>query len=906
MMNAATAAVVMSLVCVPGSQTAAPAPQKAETQKPVFRSGVELLALDVSVVDKDGRPVPGLGAGDFTVEIGGKRRTVVRAEYIDFTQVPAAASELSDVSSNQTDTGAPEPRTILLLVDDTAFNPAEGKAVFMRLADQVERLFPRDPLGFATLSGRGKSVEFTTNRKPVAEALRTMVGTRMSAAGIGNVRLGLEESVSIARGQDTLTLEQAVARECVGATGPSLQQCRTDVENEARTIADESEREAEETLRLLSRIFDGMAALPGTKYVVFVSPGIPLGRSQELAFALSRNAAASGVRFHAFYVERNEMNDASVDRVSPNAFTDSRMRADGLQTAVDASGGAMHRIIGDPASAVERVRREMSGIYRLGVQLEAADADGKSRSVQVKVGRSGVTTRTYRQIVAPLATADLSATQRLTRALQSPLAERGIGVRLATFSFRDDAATARLVISAEADTDATGLKVAYVVRDARGKPVSAGEVAPAAIVAQKDEPPLVVFAMPLRPGEYTVKLAMLDAEGRIGSAVRAIKVPGDAPKPLALGDVLVVPDGTDAKHVRPSARIAQGSKQAGVYFEVYGGPGAPERAAIQVEVADTPDGPALVTSKGTTVLKAKGTLSRSTGQLRFSPVALPPGRYFARVSVEGSETARAVRGFTVVAGTSAALLADESRALVPPFSLSAFLSPALLQAVAGSIVKDAGDNASVKQLAEALQDGTWVDAPPATGHAVADATVRGLQLLTAGQPAEAEQAFRDALDADPEFTLALALGGAAWASVGRDREASRSWRTSLATGVNAPFLYQHVTDALLRTGDVKGTRDFLAELQESGADTSALERARALAAAISGDRRLTVASLAPWVDAHPDDYEASFLLVLALYELKTIDKDQAAGAQFDARATQYVARGGPRQALVARWMKPEK
>jgi predicted Zn-dependent protease len=182
-----------------------------------------------------------------------------------------------------------------------------------------------------------------------------------------------------------------------------------------------------------------------------------------------------------------------------------------------------------------------------------------------------------------------------------------------------------------------------------------------------------------------------------------------------------------------------------------------------------------------------------------------------------------------------------------------------------------------------------------------DATLRGLQRLAAGDAPEAERAFREALDEDPEFTVALALAGGAWAAVGRDREASRSWRTSLATGIEAPFLNEHVTEALLRSGDVKGTREFLSELEDSGADTSSLLRARAIAAAIGGDRKQAAAALASWVDAHPDDHEASFLLVLALYELKTIDKDSQ--APFEARANQYVARGGPRTALVARWLQ---
>ncbi len=36
------------------------APQQTVPQQPVFRSGVELVALDVTVVDKDGKPITGL------------------------------------------------------------------------------------------------------------------------------------------------------------------------------------------------------------------------------------------------------------------------------------------------------------------------------------------------------------------------------------------------------------------------------------------------------------------------------------------------------------------------------------------------------------------------------------------------------------------------------------------------------------------------------------------------------------------------------------------------------------------------------------------------------------------------------------------------------------------------------
>jgi VWFA-related protein len=879
-----------------------PAPQPPEPPKqPTFRSGVELLAVDVAVVDGDGRPVTGLGPADFEVEVGGRRRTVARAEFIDYTSSAAAAPELSDVTSNQSDTAASEPRTILLVVDDESFGPSDGKAVFMTLAETVDQLFPRDPLGFAVLSGRTKPVDFTTNRKPIADTLRQLVGARTRLMGGMTINVALVEALDIVRG-DTTALANVVTRECTGQVGMDREMCQEDILNESRSMVNEAEHQAQNTLTALARLFQAMAPLPGSKYLLLVSQGIATGRNPEMGTQIARAAASAGVTLHAFFVDRSGFGDISRSRESPRAFEDQRLLSAGLEMAVGAARGALHRLVGDPTNAFERVRRELSGGYRLGIELETADADGQPRNISVKVSRPGVTVRSHRQVIAPLSTANLTPEQRLTRSLQSPLVEREIGVRLGIFTYREENNAGRILISAEADAVAEDLRVGYVVRDSRGKAITAGDLGPDAIIGERDAPTLILFNTVVPPGDHTVKLALVDAEGRSGSAIRAVSVPAVAPKPFALGDLIVLPGGTETNRTRPTARIPQGSRQASVYFEAYAAPPS-QKGAVLLEIADAPESPALVASRGTVDFKARGTTLRAAGTIRFSPAALPPGRYFARLKIEGSDVT-AVRGFSVVSGAgAAALLPDESRALVPLFSVNRFLSEPLMRAVAARIEQEADANTGAATVARALTDGTWRELAPATGNVIADATLLGLQRLSAGEAADAERAFRDALDADPEFTLALALAGGAWAAVGRDREASRSWRTSLATGIDAPFLHEHVTEALLRSGDVKGTREFLSELEDSGADTGTLARARALSAAIAGERRQAVAALTPWVDAHSDDHEARFLLVLALYELKTIEKDAGANATFEARAKDYVERGGPRRALVARWLR---
>ena len=55
-------------------------------QAPVFRSGVEVMEVDVTVVDAKGMPVRDLRAPEFTVTIDGQPRRVISAEFISDSQ----------------------------------------------------------------------------------------------------------------------------------------------------------------------------------------------------------------------------------------------------------------------------------------------------------------------------------------------------------------------------------------------------------------------------------------------------------------------------------------------------------------------------------------------------------------------------------------------------------------------------------------------------------------------------------------------------------------------------------------------------------------------------------------------------------------------------------------------------
>jgi len=120
----------------PTSQSQAPAPTPtpppitpAQTiQAPLFRSSVELVAVDVQVVDRDGRPVLRIPAEQFDVSIDGRRRQVVSADLIRYAQsAPGAPPRIYSgpiTGSAESITG----RMFVLAFDQLSFRVGQARA----------------------------------------------------------------------------------------------------------------------------------------------------------------------------------------------------------------------------------------------------------------------------------------------------------------------------------------------------------------------------------------------------------------------------------------------------------------------------------------------------------------------------------------------------------------------------------------------------------------------------------------------------------------------------------------------------------------------------------------------------------------------------------------------------------
>jgi len=99
----------------------------AAQQPPKFISGVEMVVLDVSVLDRDRRPVRGLKASDFTVLEDGQPQKVSSFDAFDVEDpVPAAplapwVREVApDVPKN---TDITDKRLVVIVMDDAVPTP---------------------------------------------------------------------------------------------------------------------------------------------------------------------------------------------------------------------------------------------------------------------------------------------------------------------------------------------------------------------------------------------------------------------------------------------------------------------------------------------------------------------------------------------------------------------------------------------------------------------------------------------------------------------------------------------------------------------------------------------------------------------------------------------------------------
>jgi VWFA-related protein len=155
--------------------------ERSSPQPPVFRAGVDVVQLDVSVLDRDRRPVRGLTAADFTVLEDGKPRRMVAFAAVDLPpRLRPRSPWLRDVAPDVATNDIPDGRLVVIMFDRTIPSGWPAAAARRFALSAIDELRPGD-LAAIVHTGVGRSQNFTADRARLLQAINSPgVGTTLN------------------------------------------------------------------------------------------------------------------------------------------------------------------------------------------------------------------------------------------------------------------------------------------------------------------------------------------------------------------------------------------------------------------------------------------------------------------------------------------------------------------------------------------------------------------------------------------------------------------------------------------------------------------------------------------------------------------------------------------------------
>jgi VWFA-related protein len=361
----------------------------AQEARQTFRSGVDVIQLDVSVLDKARRPVVGLTAGDFIVLENGKPQEIVSVEEADAAErdpLPSAWMRYTalDVAANDLGDQLGDGRLAAIVIDDRNL-PAGDVPIAMATRSVahylIDQLGPSDRMAIVYAQRAGFTQDFTADHARLGWAVdrfdylgdpivETLPG-RTDLAGEWRVRAGFARPPCL-RSQPTVpTLDTVVSRL---ATVPgrrktlffisvgvpvrfgSLDPCQHDLAKEMTTVFEKAKR--------------------GNVNIHAIDPTGYRGFERYLR----ERAPAWG-----------RMSGMGRDWTMP---VDPQTQFDFLRITAESTGGRV-LVDADPIEPdLDRIFEEDRSYYLVGYVTANPNPDGKFHQVEVRTRRRGLTVRT--------------------------------------------------------------------------------------------------------------------------------------------------------------------------------------------------------------------------------------------------------------------------------------------------------------------------------------------------------------------------------------------------------------------------------------------------------------------------------------------------------------------------------
>jgi VWFA-related protein len=517
-------------------------------QPPTFRTRIDIVRLDVTVLDKDRHPVADLTQGDFTILVDGVPQPIATFEPVAIPPAAPATTEwMREVAPDVRSNALGEPRLIVILMDD-ATTPTDpdmvrtGKSVANRI---VDGLAPSDLAAVVFTLDNSHAQDFTSDHRLLRAAVdRFTYGIRGTELPQRYAQRTLRETLTFLRGRtqgrSAVMLISASPVVTEDVLGPGLDTPLTQAARAMNQV---------EIAAAIEKFGGAARYIPVPVY------------SFNIAGLVAPNArAAAGT-------------SPVIVKGAETTYTveESKFVNDVMRTFADMTGGRAVVNDGDPARAVPGIFQELSAYYVMAYRATYPLSDGKPHRLQIRVNRAGVTVLPSERTLTSErpSTASRTAPPPLLRAIADivPASELPMAVTAAPFvldgagSSKGEtavlttlrvrrpgpsaAATEEIQVLAKAFTP-EGKEVASTRQNAALKLRETGED------AQLD----ILTVMPLKPGRYNLRFSAHSvALDKTGSVYADVTVPDFSKERLSLSGVLLT--ASPAAIAAPKAAFAK-------------------------------------------------------------------------------------------------------------------------------------------------------------------------------------------------------------------------------------------------------------------------------------------------------------------------------------------------------------
>lgn len=606
------------LLLAPASLTQTP-PQKPtpDDDASVVKISTDLIQIDVSVTDKNGKTVPDLSVEDFEIFENGEKQTLSGTSFV-YRAVGSSVGEGSKTATSTSSpvsgfTKPPQPsalrRTIAIVVDDLNLSfPSVNHARKALRTFVAEQMQPDDLVAIIrTGGGVGALQQFTSDKRILNAAIDRLRW---------NPSAGSFDSLSLTN-QTDIELSERFRRESdLAASGASKTQTivlptdfnadkPSDVSRNASS--QESGAYVQSSLGAVKYVLSGMRTLPGRKAMMYFSDGIQIGNAANKAKATSLfdylqdvadEANRSSVVVYTFDTKgmrsmsigatdsTYEIVDGHRGQKETARTLDFKNSQDGLVYFAERTGGKALLNSDNFEGGIQRALDAQQGYYLLAYvpNGETFDADKRRfNKLEIRVRRPNVNV-SYRsgffsggaeEPGAPSGSRTFAAT------LLSPFTENGIALNISPLYADDkqDGAYVRSFLHIDANNlkfhdDAGGWKVSTfdIVAAAfgdNGVPVATKEsqytikTKGATYEAMLANGFVYVLPVPLKkPGLYQFRVAVRDTDtGKIGSAYQIVDVPDVSKKRLLLSSLAVENVTNDTWQKISTGKVGEGPGQ---------------------------------------------------------------------------------------------------------------------------------------------------------------------------------------------------------------------------------------------------------------------------------------------------------------------------------------------------------